>query len=147
MVDENEVIAIEDLNVAGMVRNGMLSRAISDVAWGELRRQLDYKAEWAGRKVVVIDRYFPSSKRCSACGYTAEALALATRQWTCPACYARHDRDINAARNIEARGLARLVPGGTGESTRGELGGCSPAGETGRAVPVSETRTRPSLVC
>ncbi|MGH3070274.1 MAG: RNA-guided endonuclease InsQ/TnpB family protein, partial [Streptosporangiaceae bacterium] len=100
------VIVIEDLNVSGMVRNRRLARAISDCGWGEFRRQLEYKCQRAGRRLVVIDRWYPSSKTCSACGHLLAELSLSTRHWTCPGCRARHDRDINAAKNILAAGLA-----------------------------------------
>jgi putative transposase len=83
-----------------------LARAISDCGWGEFRRQLAYKCERSGRNLVVIDRWYPSSKTCSACGHRLAALSLGTRQWTCPSCGARHDRDINAAKNILAAGQA-----------------------------------------
>ncbi|MDX8035448.1 RNA-guided endonuclease TnpB family protein [Lentzea sp. BCCO 10_0856] len=106
LVRSADVIAIEDLNVAGMVRNRRLSRAISDAGWGELRRQLGYKCARAGRTLVVIDRWFPSSKTCSACGHVLADLALTARHWTCPSCRARHDRDLNAAKNILAAGRA-----------------------------------------
>ena len=106
LVRETDVIVIEDLNVSGMVRNRRLARAISDCGWGEFRRQLAYKCERAGRRLVVIDRWYPSSKTCSACGYLLAGLSLCTRQWTCPSCGARHDRDLNAAKNILAAGQA-----------------------------------------
>ena len=113
LVRENDVIVIEDLNVAGMVRNRHLARAISGCGWGEFRRQLAYKCQRYGRRLVVIDRWYPSSKTCSACGHLLAALSLSTRQWQCPSCGARHDRDINAANNILAAGraVARGVPG------------------------------------
>jgi len=97
---------IEDLNVSGMVRNRRLARAISDCGWGEFRRQLAYKCQRYGRNLVVIDRWYPSSKTCSACGHRLAGLSLGTRQWTCPCCGARHDRDLNAAKNILAAGQA-----------------------------------------
>lgn len=108
-----DTIAIEDLNVAGMVRNRRLARAISDCGWGEFRRQLEYKCERAGRRYVVIDRWYPSSKTCSACGHLLSTLKLSTRHWTCPACRTLHDRDVNAAKNILAAGraVARGNPG------------------------------------
>jgi len=106
LVRENDIIVIEDLNVSGMVRNRRLARAISDCGWGEFRRQLEYKCERTGRELVVIDRWHPSSKTCSACGHLLAGLSLSTRHWTCPGCRARHDRDINAAKNILAAGLA-----------------------------------------
>ena len=106
LVRENDLIAVEDLNVPGMVRNRRLARAISQTGWGEFRRQLAYKCERHGRRLVVIDRWYPSSKLCSACGHLLPSLSLGARHWTCPTCGTRHDRDINAATNIVAAGLA-----------------------------------------
>jgi putative transposase len=108
-----DTIVIEDLNISGMVRNRRLSRAISDCGWGEFRRQLEYKCERYGRDLIVISRWYPSSKTCSACGHLLAELSLSTRRWTCPGCHTRHDRDINAAKNILAAGLAvaRGCPG------------------------------------
>jgi len=100
------VIVIEDLNVSGMVRNRRLARAISGCGWGEFRRQLAHKCERYGRRLVVIDRWYPSSKTCPACGYLPAELGLDTRHWVCPSCGARHDRDVNAAKNILAAGRA-----------------------------------------
>lgn len=105
IIRENQTVVIEDLSVRNMVRNHNLARAISDAAWSELRRQLEYKADWYGRTVIAIDRFYPSSKTCSACGSIASSLPLNVREWTCR-CGARHDRDVNAARNILAAGLA-----------------------------------------
>ena len=115
LIDENQVVAVEHLNVAGMVKNRSLSKAIHDAAWHEAVRQLKYKGEWAGRNVVVIDRFYPSSKRCNGCGHVVAKLPLDVRRWSCPECGADHDRDVNAARNIEAAGLAVLA---CGESVR-----------------------------
>ncbi|GAA0512793.1 putative transposase [Saccharopolyspora erythraea NRRL 2338] len=106
LVHENQVVVIEDLNVRGMVTNGKLARAISDAAWSEFRSMLEYKTAWYGRELVVIDRWFPSSKTCSECGKVAESLPLHVREWTCRGCDVGHDRDINAAKNILAAGLA-----------------------------------------
>jgi putative transposase len=94
-------------------RRDFLHRAISGCGWGEFRRQLGYKCQRYGRRLVVIDRWYPSSKTCSACGHRLAELTLNTRQWTCPSCGARHDRDINAAKNILAAGhaVARDSPG------------------------------------
>jgi putative transposase len=97
---------IEDLAVNNMIRNRHLARAISACGWGEFRRQLEYKCERYGRHLVVIDRWYPSSKTCSACGHLLADLSLSTRNWKCPSCGTRHDRDINAAKNILAAGLA-----------------------------------------
>ncbi|GAB3969600.1 RNA-guided endonuclease TnpB family protein [Actinoallomurus acanthiterrae] len=106
LVRRADIIVIEDLAIKNMVKNRALARVISDAGWGEFRRQLEYKAERAGRRLVVIDRWYPSSKTCSACGHLLARLSLSTRRWTCPGCRTRHDRDINAAKNILAAGRA-----------------------------------------
>jgi len=110
---DNDLIALEDLNVKGMVRNRKLARVISDCGWGEFRAMLAYKCERYGRALVVIDRWYPSSKTCSACGHLLAELSLSTRHWACPSCGTRHDRDVNAAKNILAAGqaVARGDPG------------------------------------
>jgi putative transposase len=106
LVRGHDLIAIEDLAVKNMVRNRCLARAISDCGWGEFRRQLEYKCERAGRRLVVTGRWYPSTKTCSACGFVLAGLPLQVRAWRCPSCRARHDRDLNAAKNILAAGLA-----------------------------------------
>ncbi|MDD2536768.1 MAG: IS200/IS605 family element RNA-guided endonuclease TnpB [Macromonas bipunctata] len=106
LVHENQVITIETLAAKNMQKNRKLAKSIGDAGWAEFVRQLEYKARWYGRELVKIDRWHPSSKRCSDCGYTAEKMPLNVRQWTCPECGANHDRDINAARNILAAGRA-----------------------------------------
>ena len=106
LIHENQVIAVETLAVGNMKKNRKLAKSIGDAGWAEFVRQLEYKAKWYGREVVKIDRWYPSSKRCSDCGYTAPKMPLNVRQWTCPECGANHDRDVNAARNILAAGLA-----------------------------------------
>ncbi len=111
LVRENQTIAVEDLAVKNMVKNHKLAQTISDASWGELVRQLEYKCDWYGRTLVKIDRWFPSSKRCHACGHTVNKLPLNIREWDCPSCGVRHDRDINAAINILAAGLAVAVCG------------------------------------
>lgn len=110
IVNENQVIAAESLQVKNMVKNRHLSNAISDVGWGELVRQLDYKAAWAGRQFVQVDRWYPSSKRCHSCGFVLESLPLNVRTWDCPDCGTQGiDRDVNAARNILQAGTALLA--------------------------------------
>ena len=106
LVRENQAIVVEDLNVRGMVKLRSLARAISEAGWSELVRQLEYKSGWYGRTLIKVDRFFPSSKTCGACGCIVERLPLHMRHWTCPSCSVEHDRDINAARNILAAGLA-----------------------------------------
>ncbi|MEV0729642.1 RNA-guided endonuclease TnpB family protein [Polymorphospora sp. NPDC050346] len=105
LVRENQTLVIEDLTVRNMVKNRSLARAISDAGWRQFRTMLEYKADWHGRNLVVVDRWFPSSKLCSTCGALAERMPLNVRTWTCR-CGTVHDRDVNAARNILAAGLA-----------------------------------------
>jgi len=106
LIRENQTICIESLQVMNMVKNHFLAKAISDVGWGEFVRQLEYKAAWYGRMLVKIDKWYPSSKRCSHCGHVLASLDLDTRFWLCPQCHSFHDRDINAAKNVLAAGLA-----------------------------------------
>jgi len=106
LINENQVIAIESLAVSNMQKNRCLSKSISDAGWSEFVRQLEYKALWYGRDLIGIDKWFPSSRRCSDCGYTMPKMPLNVRQWTCPECEVIHDRDINAALNVLAAGLA-----------------------------------------
>ena len=113
LIRDNQAVIIEDLAVRNLVRNHSLARAISDAAWSDLRSMLEYKAKWYGRDLVVVDRWFPSSKACSACAHTATVMPLKVRSWTCVHCRTSHDRDINAARNIRAEGLSVLALGGT----------------------------------
>jgi putative transposase len=110
LVRENQTIAVEDLAVKNMVKNKKLALSISDASWGELVRQLEYKCDWYGRTLVKIDRWFPSSKRCGSCGHIVDKLPLSVREWDCPKCGTRHDRDINASKNILAAGLAVSAP-------------------------------------
>jgi putative transposase len=105
IISENQTIFLEDLNIAGMLRNHKLADAINDVSWYSFVRMLEYKAEWYGNNVVKIGRFEPSSKLCSACGYKNNDLTLKTREWCCPNCNTFHDRDINAAINIKNFGL------------------------------------------
>lgn len=111
LVNENQVIAIETLAVSNMQKNRCLAKSISDAGWSEFVRQLEYKSLWYGREIVGIDRWYPSSKRCSDCGHTVKSMPLKVRKWTCPECGSIHDRDINAARNVLTAGLAGLANG------------------------------------
>jgi putative transposase len=125
LVRENQTIAVEDLAVKNMVKNRKLALSISDASWGELIRQLEYKCDWYGRNFVKIDRWFPSSKRCGSCGHIVEKLLLNIREWDCPNCGVHHDRDINAAHNILAAGLAVKVCGANVRPDRHKSdGGC-----------------------
>ncbi|MET7497437.1 RNA-guided endonuclease TnpB family protein [Streptomyces sp900116325] len=106
LVRENQTIVIEDLTVRNMVKNRNLARAISDAAWAEFRSLLEYKAQWYGREVIAVDRFFPSSQLCSVCGTLQGKMPLHVRTWTCATCGTAHDRDVNAARNLLAAGRA-----------------------------------------
>jgi putative transposase len=110
LVRDNQTIVIEDLTVRNMVKDHHLARAISDAAWRQFRTMLEYKAAWYGREVIAVDRWFPSSRLCSACGTLAETMPLTVRAWTCR-CGTTHDRDVNAARNILAEGLSVIACG------------------------------------
>ncbi|MGA4857961.1 RNA-guided endonuclease InsQ/TnpB family protein [Streptomyces koyangensis] len=105
LVRENQTLVIEDLAVRNMLKNRALARAISDASWSAFRSMLEYKAAWYGRDVVVVDRFFPSSKLCSTCGAVRSNMPLSLREWTCT-CDAVHDRDVNGAKNLLAAGLA-----------------------------------------
>lgn len=111
LVRRFDVVSVEDLNVAGMVRNRSLAKSIATSGWSEFRGMLEYKTAWYGRQLVVVDRWYPSSKTCSACGHLLAELSLSTRTWQCPACGTRHDRDENAAKNIDAAGRAVVREG------------------------------------
>jgi putative transposase len=111
IIRENQTVIIEDLSVRNMVKNRSLARAISDASWSELRRQLEYKADWYGRTVIAVDRFYPSSRTCSACGAIAAKMPLGVREWECASCGAPHDRDVNAAKVIRAEGLSVLACG------------------------------------
>ena len=104
LLNENQIIVMEDLNVSGMMQNHKLAKSIQDVSFCELKQILQYKASWNGKQVIFIDRFYPSSKLCSDCGYKKDDLQLSDREWVCPECGVVHDRDINAALNIMNEG-------------------------------------------
>jgi putative transposase len=124
LVRENQTLVIEDLTVRNMVKNRKLARAISDAAWSEFRSMLEYKAQWYGREVIAVDRWFPSSKLCSTCGILQDRMPLNVRTWTCD-CGATHDRDVNAAKNLLAAGRAVAACGAGVRPQRSSPGGQS----------------------
>ncbi|GAB2725025.1 RNA-guided endonuclease InsQ/TnpB family protein [Kitasatospora kifunensis] len=142
LVRENQTIVIEDLTVRNMLKSRTLARAISDASWSEMRSMLEYKAHWYGRDLVVVDRWFPSSKLCSACGTLQPKMPLNVREWTCD-CGTTHDRDVNAARNILAAGLAVAACGDGVRPQRSTPGGQSLMKQ--EVVPPQRTRAAAQL--
>jgi putative transposase len=119
LVNENQVICMEDLNVSGMVKNHCLAKSVENSSFGEIKRILQYKCEWYGRKLIQVGRFYPSSKTCNVCGYVNKELRLSDRKWTCPECGTKHDRDINAAMNILSEG-ERIIGLSSSEFTHKE---------------------------
>lgn len=121
LVGRYDIICVEDLNVKGMVKNHRLAKFISDASWGTFINILTYKAEWNDKKVVKIDRFYPSSQTCSVCGNRhGQTKDLSVREWECPACHTHHNRDVNAAINILRVGLKQYASAGTADYTGGE---------------------------
>ena len=129
---EAHTVGIEDLNAAGMVKNHCLARAVSDVGYHEFKRQMQYKAALYGMRIVLADRWYPSSKTCSECGAVKTVLSLSDRVFRCDQCGYVQDRDVNASQNLCA--LAKHVAGASGEIT---------LGDSGVVRPLVEPRTKP----
>jgi putative transposase len=157
LAGEHATIVVEDLHVAGMLQNRRLARHIADAGFGELRRQLAYKTLWNGGRLVVADRWYPSSKTCSGCGTAKAKLALSERTYTCEVCGLVLDRDLNAARNLAALAAAQIPTAGSGPvAGRGaerktplaglvavkRQPGTGPAGQTGTVPPQGGTTNR-----
>ena len=113
IVKNHDQIFVETLAVANLIKNHKLAKSLADVSLGRIRVELKYKCEWNDRDFIMIDRFYPSSKTCSSCGWIKEDLTLADRSWTCQSCSVHHDRDINAAKNILAEGLKQMSGCGT----------------------------------
>src|SRR2546423_1819712 len=140
LVREFDVICVEDLNVKALAR-GRHARAIHDVAFSEVRRQLAYKSEWYGKILIEVDRWYPSSKTCSECRYTLDELRLDERQWRCPRCGLCHDRDVNAARNLLAEGLRQQLAGCDDRGLRVDAGDACPEEDILAQVLAEEARS------
>jgi putative transposase len=119
LVKKYDTIFLEDLNIKGMVKNHKLSKHISDASWGKFITMLEYKANWNDKEIIKIDRFFPSSKQCSSCGYINQNLKLDIREWTCPSCKTKLDRDLNASKNILKEGI-KIISSGTDDYRCGD---------------------------
>jgi putative transposase len=137
------VIVMEDLNVKGMVKNHCLAKSISNAAFGEIKRQLEYKTIWYGSELIMVSRWFPSSKMCSACGFIKKDLSLSERTWICPDCHTEHERDFNAATNILVEGLKINTVSHTGINACGDG---SSFVDSSTNQPVVETRRGQSSI-
>jgi putative transposase len=124
LLNDNQVIVMEDLNVKGMMKNHKLAKSIQELSLNRFKEILKYKSEWSGRSVVEINRWFPSSKLCSSCGFKYDKLTLSEREWTCPTCGTHHNRDHNASINIKNEGLRILKIGSSLEEP--SIGHCLP---------------------
>ena len=119
LIKKYDVIYLEDLNIKGMIKNHKLAKHIADVSWGKFMNLLEYKANWNDKKIVKIDRFFPSSKQCNNCGYINNNLKLDIREWTCPSCKSKLDRDFNASKNILKEGI-KIISSGTDDYRHGD---------------------------
>jgi len=118
LIKKYDIIYLEDLNIKGMIKNHKLSKHITDVSWGKFLTLLEYKSNWNDKKIIKIDRFFPSSKQCNNCGYVNQNLKLETREWICPSCGTKLDRDLNASINILKEGIKISL--GTNDHRRGD---------------------------
>jgi len=121
LIKKYDTIILEDLNIKGMIKNHKLSKHISDASWSKFIELLSYKAQWNDKNIVKIDRFFPSSKTCNCCGYINQNLDLSVREWTCPSCNTKLDRDLNASKNILNEGYKLISSGIDDYRSRGEI--------------------------
>ena len=139
IIRENQTICVEDLAVKNIMKNHCLAQAMSDVSLGAFYTMLEYKSNWNDRQFIKIDRFFPSSKTCSSCGWIKQDLTLSIREWTCESCGEVHDRDVNAAKNILKQGINILSGSGTESYVKQKRGEALPLGEsaTPEAQPIA----------
>jgi putative transposase len=147
LIRKYDTIILEDLNIKGMIRNHKLSKHISDVSWSKFIELLTYKATWNEKQIVKIDRFFPSSKTCNCCGYINQNLDLSVREWTCPSCHTKLDRDLNASVNILKEGY-KQISSGTDDYRRGDEIRPTPVGTIAEASKILNlvSESQPSLV-
>jgi len=119
LIKKYDTIFLEDLNIKGMIKNHKLAKHISDASWSKFISMLEYKALWNDKEIIKIDRFFPSSKQCNSCGYINQNLKLDIREWTCPSCKTKLDRDLNASKNILKEGI-KIISSGTDDYRRGD---------------------------
>jgi len=134
IISENQAVVVEGLNVKGLLSNGNLSKHIADSSWSKFLRYLYYKAQFYGRQVIEADTFFPSSKLCSVCGYKKENLKLSEREWICPVCGTKHDRDVNAGLNLLKYGFTHLTGGRAGTVRTYACGGVNNSDEAGSSI-------------
>lgn len=148
LIKNYDTIILEDLNIKGMIKNHKLSKHISDASWSKFVELLTYKAEWNDKQIVKIDRFFPSSKTCNCCGYINQNLKLDMREWTCPSCNIKLDRDLNASINILNEGY-KLISSGTDDYRSGGKIRPTKVGttdETSKVLNIYNSEAQPSLV-
>lgn len=145
LIKKYDVIFIEDLNIKGMIKNHKLAKHISDVSWSKFVQLLTYKAEWNEKEIVKIDRFFPSSKTCSCCGYINQNLKLDIREWTCPSCGSKLDRDLNASINILKEGY-KIISSGTDDYRRGDKIRPTSVGTIGESSKILNDFQNPTIL-
>jgi putative transposase len=139
---------LEDLNIKGMIKNHKLSKHIADASWSKFVELLTYKAEWNDKQIVKIDRFFPSSKTCNSCGHINQNLDLNIREWTCPSCNTKLDRDLNASKNILIEGYKHISSGTDDYRSGGEIRPTlvGTTCETSKVLDIYIPEAQPSLV-
>jgi len=148
LIKKYDTIILEDLNIKGMIKNHKLSKHIADASWSKFLELLTYKAEWNDKQIVRIDRFFPSSKTCNCCGYINQNLKLDMREWTCPSCNTKLDRDLNASKNILKEGYKFISDGTSDNRSGGEIRPISvgTTDETFKVLDIYIPEAQPSLV-